>query len=353
MTGPPTSTSNAAAQRTTAEAVKHPQPDTGQPAQSGHATPPLSLGADRLSAFKPRNMLKLWPLSAGETTPKARPAGHEHNPFDDPALALTTQAPSDAAAGGLTTPTAAPSHSFHHHHLLHPSRPLSPSVSGTAHSLAGALNSHDHSSPGPSTPRTTVAPTTHLSIHDPVFNMQQPPPGRNHTTPSSNPKSSNSSSDKSSSPPPVHQPSTTSNSSTRGQLHMKLISARGLNVSSHHSRPYVVVQYDGNEFVSRDPIAETEKEVKGSAIKTSIPSAPGLMSRNPSTNALTTLASLHSNANKKSGGKGASNTNSASSSVGSTDLASAMQATTLSGGSWGLFGGISPYNPVWKHEVSL
>ena len=52
---------------------------------------------------------------------------------------------------------------------------------------------------------------------------------------------------------------------SRGQIHVKLISARGLNVRSVKARPYVVVQFEQNEFVSRDPTEETDKEIKGVA----------------------------------------------------------------------------------------
>jgi hypothetical protein len=51
--------------------------------------------------------------------------------------------------------------------------------------------------------------------------------------------------------------------SPRGQLHVKLIQARGLAVKSALSRPYVVVVYEQNEFISREPTREDEKEVKG------------------------------------------------------------------------------------------
>ena len=52
--------------------------------------------------------------------------------------------------------------------------------------------------------------------------------------------------------------SSSSSSVSRGQLHVKLIQARGLNVHSVHARPYVVVQFEQNEFVSRDPIHENQ-----------------------------------------------------------------------------------------------
>lgn len=49
----------------------------------------------------------------------------------------------------------------------------------------------------------------------------------------------------------------------KGLLSVKIISAKALACSSSHSRPYVVAQFDNNEFVSREPIAEDEDESKG------------------------------------------------------------------------------------------
>ncbi|GAA5882505.1 hypothetical protein JCM16303_001767 [Sporobolomyces ruberrimus] len=51
----------------------------------------------------------------------------------------------------------------------------------------------------------------------------------------------------------------------RGKLLVKLISARHLSPPSVHSRPYVVVTFDQNEFVSREPIHEEGEEVTGLA----------------------------------------------------------------------------------------
>ena len=81
--------------------------------------------------------------------------------------------------------------------------------------------------------------------------------------------------------------SSSSSSVSRGQLHVKLIQARGLNVHTVNARPYVVVQFEQNEFVSRDPIHELEKEVKGTATN---------LSRNSSSSALSALGAINSRA---------------------------------------------------------
>ncbi|KAG0145388.1 hypothetical protein CROQUDRAFT_716113 [Cronartium quercuum f. sp. fusiforme G11] len=49
----------------------------------------------------------------------------------------------------------------------------------------------------------------------------------------------------------------------KGLLSVKIISARALSCTSSHSRPYVVATFDNNEFVSREPIAEEEDEIRG------------------------------------------------------------------------------------------
>lgn len=49
----------------------------------------------------------------------------------------------------------------------------------------------------------------------------------------------------------------------KGLLSVKIVSARSLACSSSRARPYVVAQFDNNEFVSREPIGEDEDESKG------------------------------------------------------------------------------------------
>ncbi|PBL02252.1 kinase-like protein [Armillaria gallica] len=131
------------------------------------------------------------------------------------------------------------------------------------------------------------------------------------------------------SPAPPASTSTTSLSNTsKGQIHVKLIQARGLNVLSSTARPYVVVQFEQNEFVSRDPTDEADKEVKG------VP-----MSRVGSGSALSALAKASGNPHPPS----------PSSSVGSRSSANSSGTGT----NGGLFGRVSSHNPVWKHEVSF
>lgn len=116
---------------------------------------------------------------------------------------------------------------------------------------------------------------------------------------------------------------------SKGQIHVKLIQARSLNVRSSSSRPYLVVQFEQNEFVSRDPTDETDKEVKGIATNLS---------------ALSALGAINSKASSKQGSARSSALPTPSSSFGS-GKGQQLQAA---------FGSrISAHNPVWKHEVSF
>ena len=166
-------------------------------------------------------------------------------------------------------------------------------------------------------PDLTPLLSTQLSLHAPEFNMQQPPPSRKEPSMSSLSSSSTS---------PPHT------STSKGQIHVKLIQARSLNVRSIHARPYVVVQFEQNEFVSRDPTNETDKEVKGVATT---------LSRINSSNSIITLAPIESKLIEKQRAKSANSSPSSSISSKSSGIAN------------GFFGRLSPHNPVWKHQVSL
>jgi hypothetical protein len=126
-----------------------------------------------------------------------------------------------------------------------------------------------------------------------------------------------------------------SGSSSKGQIHVKLIQARGLHVTSS-AKPYVVVQFEQNEFVSRDPTDEADKEVKGT---------PTAVATSSAMSALGAIGSKAAAADATRRGSKGSNKSSNSSPASSVPSASALAG--------GLFGRISAHNPVWKHEVSL
>ncbi|CAL1700924.1 unnamed protein product [Somion occarium] len=335
-------------------------------------------------------MLKFWPSTPVDLTPRAGPNGQERqNPFDASISAQSAyksdnderRPPHNLSTGPLTPTTPS-----YHHQLLNTShRPLSPPISAPTSSVSNGPDPAPQSPvSGPLTPSATTSavaalPTTSLSLHAPVFNMQQPPPPKhlNKTSPSSS----------ASSPPPTssrnpsasaltltaakrsdlngsstHTPTSeatngshaltpipsTANgspgsSTSKGQIHVKLIQARGLNVRSSHARPYVVVQFEQNEFVSRDPTDESDKEVKGVATT---------LSRNSSSTALTALSTISSKVGRAAGSGGSSGSTSSRASSSHTPSSSAGSGKP---GLSVMFGGprISAHNPVWKHEVSF
>ncbi|CCL99436.1 uncharacterized protein FIBRA_01454 [Fibroporia radiculosa] len=306
---------------------------------STHSSSPLYLSAlFRVSAAK---MLKFWPTSPADLTPRAGPDGRERrNPFDLPTDDDLHHQPRQHRLDSAHPPSS-PSY---HHHLLsthhHLPSPLVSAPSGNAPDPSSHL-------PAPLTPGSAfpaALPTTSLSLHAPVFNMQQPPPPKHPGTsrqPSAKPSPSSSASSSLSAGTNVSVQQTaalTASGPSKGQIHVKLIQARGLNVRSSASRPYVVVQFEQNEFVSRDPTDETDKEVKGIATN---------LSRNSSSNALSALGALNkATATGRNSSARGSQSGSPSSSNNSSLKTSALAT--------GLFGSrISATNPVWKHEVSF
>lgn len=284
------------------------------------------------SLIIPKVMIKLWP-SDTLVTPKPSPGAggpQEKNPFD-----------------GTTTPT--PSTPTIHHPLLNPSSHShyfpSTSPATSPNSPAGAIHP-DQSSPTPASTlgsSPSALPTTKLTINAPEFKMQQPPPSSSKTA------TSMPSVAPSSLAPATITTSTSINSSTssspqpaasRGQIHVKLIQARALNVHSPEARPYVVVQFEQNEFVSREPTDESDREVKGT------PSRPS--------NAVSVLGAINAKAAALDTSKRGKNSTNPSppSSIGSRQ-SSTISVASSSGAPTGLFSRLSAHNPVWKHEVSL
>ncbi|CAE6458600.1 unnamed protein product, partial [Rhizoctonia solani] len=232
-------------------------------------------------------MLKLWPsgpsAADGQLTPRASDR-KSPNPFEA-SLTTTNLNPTAMASTAPRTPTVT-------HHLLktqdanHDTTPLAT----------------------PSLGLPAAVPTTQLSLNPPEFKLKSAPPlRRNHShTPS------------------IKEKDTQPGASSRGQLHVKLIAARSLNVSSPRARPYVVVQFEQSEFVSRDPIAESDAPVRG---------VPAVLSR------------VNSAVNVTA-------TNGAGSGLARV-LAANTSASSVSSGSSNGLGTMSSHNPVWKHEVAF
>ncbi|KAJ7591316.1 kinase-like protein [Mycena floridula] len=92
---------------------------------------------------------------------------------------------------------------------------------------------------------TASAPSVALTLTTPVFNMQNPPAPKNNSLTSS---------------------------ATLGQIHINIISAKSLNLSSSTAKPYVVVQFEMNDFVGSDPVP-TSMDALG-AIQTGLLNVP-------------------------------------------------------------------------------
>jgi len=295
------------------------------PSSSSSTSTPKTFFLPSVLVLKLEAMIKLWPSTPIEqTTPRAGPNGQllePENPFD------VSHNANAGSRSGHHTPTAA----SYHHHLLNTHSPFTPSLSS-----ATALTPPNPISPIPGT-LPPALPTTHLSLHAPDFNMQQPP-----SSTKVHPMTANLP------PPSQNNPSDAPNSS-KGQIHIKLIQARSLCVRTMHARPYVVVQFEQSEFVSRDPTNETDKEVKGIATN---------LSRNGSSNALSALGAIGSKVvsdNVKRAKNSTHSTPSSSFSSGKSTQAAdpPKHTTTTSHSTKSLFGRPSAHNPVWKHEVSL
>ncbi|KAF7331809.1 Non-specific serine/threonine protein kinase [Mycena kentingensis (nom. inval.)] len=221
----------------------------------------------------------LWPSSPADVTPRA--SAQDVNPFES----ITPRSPT-----------------LYHHSLLR-------TPTGTDTPIAT-----------PSPGFAAAIATTSLTLDAPRFNMLDTVPKRK-----TSPK-----------PPPTSSAQAGSNS--KGQIHVKLIQARALNVRPS-AKPYVVVQFEQNEFVSRDPTGEADKEVKGMPTSLSTSSAMSAL------NSIGAKAAAHAEAASRRGSKGSAKSNNSSPS------SSVKAPSTLSNG--GLFGSISATNPVWKHEVSF
>ncbi|KAF8633677.1 hypothetical protein AX15_001288 [Amanita polypyramis BW_CC] len=255
--------------------------------------------------------VELWPSTPSDQLTPKPPASprREQNPFDVQPAPLT--------------PTTT-------HPLLNTRSSPSPFVPSASASLNGGSGLTDLTPLAAAFP--VAVPTTQLSLHAPEFKMQQPPPGPRKQLPSTSSMSLSSSS-ASASQASSSAPTT---STSKGQIHVKLIQARGLNARSVHARPYAVVQFEQNEFISRDPIDETGKEVKGVATT---------LSRIHSSNAVAALGAVESKAIAADGARRVKSANASPS--------SSVSSSKSSGIANGFFGRLSPHNPVWKHEVSF
>jgi len=129
----------------------------------------------------------------------------------------------------------------------------------------------------------------------------------------------------------------------RGTLAVKLISARGLAVSHNPDlapQPYVVMQFEQNEFVSRPPRPVASHTSVPFTTAQAQPMTPGNLTRSTSGLGVGTITRAFAEAVGRGKGK--------------KEDGSGMQTPKTeepSGGSW--LGKPGPGDPVWKEEVSL
>ncbi|KAL7410380.1 kinase-like domain-containing protein [Mrakia frigida] len=222
----------------------------------------------------------------------------------------------------------------------------------------------------PAVSGTTALPTTSLSIHPPDFRMNAPPLRRNPTSPTtqntnlapslqsnqsysgaSTPShlsiSSTLESTSISSPASSSPRSLSPNTHPKGHLTVKLMSARGLNIPSEAmatSRPYVVVTFENNEFVSREPIESHEPTTKGVATYT--PSAPPT----PSSGILG-IGSISRAFDMAARSRSAAMMGKTKLTLPGAKSGATTPKATESRSEW--LGKPSACDPVWKHEVTF
>ena len=389
----PISSSNIPSFTTTSQSHSLLQPPSIPPSsRSPNTTPPGSRRSSGFTSSLKSAMLKFWPSSPlDQLTPKAAPDGRERNPFDAlPAQAISSETTNTSNSQlSASNPSAVPprsptAYTFQAHHLLN-THSRSGSLAGDQTPLAAGIAPPVQSAgAGPfaaaiPTQSTPFALSLHvpdkMSIQSNTTNLSSSnnaPASSPQAAPSTRPNLSSAISFQKSAHSNAPSLSNTSSSSStaspsyvsRGQIHVKIIQARGLNVHSLQARPYVIVQFEQNEFISRDPIHEQEKEARGVAT---------VLSRVSSSTALGALGAINSRAieaAKRSAANSAASSPQSSVSSGrstkesSTNGSSTTSTTTaptssgfltpstVSNGG-GLFGSMPAHNPVWKHEVSL
>ena len=139
--------------------------------------------------------------------------------------------------------------------------------------------------------------------------------------------------------------STSSNSSARGTLSVKLISARGLAVShaaDASPEPYVVIQFEQNEFISRPPRPATSASSVPFTTATAQPLTPGNLTRSTSGLAVSTITRAFAEAV----GRGKTKKD-----IDGSGAQTPKGEEPAGGMSW--MGKPGPGDPVWKEEVAL
>ena len=146
-----------------------------------------------------------------------------------------------------------------------------------------------------------------------------------------------------------HRPESAA-SLSKGQIHVRLYQARGLNVRSSDACPYVVVQFEQNEFVSRGPTDEDQKsatplrsDTSSSRSMAALLAIINTVSTTGGPDAAASVEDAGGSSSKPSSRPG-SRERSANSSAESSKSEPGPRTNTMFG---------SAHNPVWKHEVTL
>ncbi|WWC71066.1 uncharacterized protein I206_105019 [Kwoniella pini CBS 10737] len=325
---------------------------------------------------------------ADQATPRAS-AHPTANPFDSAVPTIQhpqyqTQSGVGAVGGGTTTPGGGLSRSTASL-TLDPStrRPVSPAIGGNT-----ALPSSIGSGGGPRTPTNygfmplplgtpgAGQPTTGVTVGDSVgmntgmgFGLHEPPKMRKAMSKladgSSPPSQHIQAPDSIPAPQDTDQPmnSTTTTTSTntggystpqhregggpRGTLNVKVISARGLAVTNQPDgsspQPYVVIQFEQNEYVSCPPHQTTSHSAVPFTHSTPQPlGTPGNLTRSTSGLGVGAISRAFADAvgrsKKREGGDG-------------SGAMTPRAEEPSSGGSW--LGKPGPGDPIWKEEVTF
>lgn len=131
----------------------------------------------------------------------------------------------------------------------------------------------------------------------------------------------------------------------RGTLNVKLISARGLAVAhspSSQPQPYVVMQFEQNEYVSRPPHPVTSPASVPFTAATVQPITPGHLTRSASGLGVGTISRAFAEAVGRGKGK---------KEYDGSGAQTPRAEEPAGGGSW--LGKPGPADPVWKEEISL
>lgn len=326
--------------------------------------------------------VKLWSSSGSQSHPHpAQQNGGTGTPQPEKGTASPTLSPSASFAGlaaDQATPRASATPNPFESAQPHPSpglsrttanlsldpsrRPTSPALGAGQYAQSGSRTPTHGFMPLPLGTPGAGQPTTGVTVGDTVgstqgigFGLHEPPKMRKAM---SKLAEGSSTPDIMSSPvpgpevesgPAAHSALSQVGSSThapRGLLNVKLIMAKGLAVSnapSANPQPYVVMQFEQNEFVSRPPRPVTSHQSVPFTTASAQPITPGNLTRSTSGLGVGTITRAFAEAVGRSKGKKDQDGSGAQT----------PKAEEPPAGSTSWLGKPGPGDPVWKEEVSF